>query len=365
MRGRRLVARGLVHYWRTHLAVVLGVAAAAAVLGGSLVVGDSVRGSLARTALERLGRTTHVVESGRFFREELASGLAADPSFAADFDGACPIVALSGVATHGASARRAGDVLVYGVDARFWAFHGVPAPERHGERDALLSASLAAEIGAAAGDAVVVRTHAASDIPGSSLFGRRDDPARALRLTVAGVLPRAGLGELTWRPRSGPVRAVFVPLPSLQRTLGLEGRANAILVAASGESVPASRLRAAVKEAATLEDLGLRLRVLPAAGALQLETTSALVDDALATTAASVAREQGLHVTEVLAYLANALRAGGREVPYSLVAAVDDEALRTLAGRDVADAAGRPPIVLNDWAASELQAQAGDILTME
>lgn len=46
MRTRTLVARNLVYYWRTNLAVMLGVATAVAVLTGALVVGDSVRASL-------------------------------------------------------------------------------------------------------------------------------------------------------------------------------------------------------------------------------------------------------------------------------------------------------------------------------
>ena len=46
MTKAHLVLRGLTYYWRTNVAVVLGVATAVAVLGGALLVGDSVRGSL-------------------------------------------------------------------------------------------------------------------------------------------------------------------------------------------------------------------------------------------------------------------------------------------------------------------------------
>ena len=40
MTPRQLVLRGLTYYWRTNVAVVLGVATAVAVLAGALVVGD-------------------------------------------------------------------------------------------------------------------------------------------------------------------------------------------------------------------------------------------------------------------------------------------------------------------------------------
>jgi hypothetical protein len=55
MRISTLLARSLAWYWRTNLAVLLGVATAVGVLGGALVVGDSVRASLRDLVLARLG----------------------------------------------------------------------------------------------------------------------------------------------------------------------------------------------------------------------------------------------------------------------------------------------------------------------
>ena len=71
-----LARRSATYYWRTNLAIVLGVGAAVAVLAGALIVGESVRGSLRDIALGRLGRTDAVIASVGFFRDELASGLA-------------------------------------------------------------------------------------------------------------------------------------------------------------------------------------------------------------------------------------------------------------------------------------------------
>jgi hypothetical protein len=159
------------------------------------------------------------------------------------------------------------------------------------------------------------------------------------------------------------VHAVFVPLRALQRALGLAGRANTLLAAAKGEAATVA-LEEAVGGSVGLEDLGLRVRTLPAAGALQLETTSALVDERLAAEAIAVAREQGLAITEALVYLANAIQVGDRAVPYSLVAALDDAALSQLVTRGRAVAA-EPPIVLNDWAAAALHARPGDRVTLE
>jgi hypothetical protein len=86
MTPRGLVLRGLRHYWRTNLAVVLGIATAVAVLAGALIVGDTVRGSLRDLVTHRLGRVDHVVQSNSFFREALAQEIEADANYRSAFD---------------------------------------------------------------------------------------------------------------------------------------------------------------------------------------------------------------------------------------------------------------------------------------
>ena len=55
MRTSTLLARNLTWYWRTNLAVLLGVATATGILAGALEVGDSVRASLRDLVNTRLG----------------------------------------------------------------------------------------------------------------------------------------------------------------------------------------------------------------------------------------------------------------------------------------------------------------------
>src|SRR4026209_2286438 len=91
-----LILQSLRYYWRTNLAVVLGVATAVSVLAGALLVGDSVRGSLRDLVLQRLGRTHRVVLSPNFFREALATDLQADQEFRASFAGVTPLIVMPG-----------------------------------------------------------------------------------------------------------------------------------------------------------------------------------------------------------------------------------------------------------------------------
>jgi len=143
------------------------VATAVAVLAGALLVGESVRGSLRDLVLLRLGKTDRAVVSTGFFREALADELRAAPTFAASFDGVCPLIQLSGVVTGEGGDRRVQHVLVYGVDDRFWHFHSVtPAASlRADRREALLSAALAADVGTAVSGTVLLRVERPSAIP--------------------------------------------------------------------------------------------------------------------------------------------------------------------------------------------------------
>lgn len=72
----QLIRHSLRFYWRTNLALMLGVVVGAAVIGGALIVGDSMRGSLRKMTLDRLQQVDHLVAGHRFFREQLADDLA-------------------------------------------------------------------------------------------------------------------------------------------------------------------------------------------------------------------------------------------------------------------------------------------------
>src|SRR5215467_6453184 len=184
MTGRDLVLRSLRHYWRTNLAVIAGVATAVAVLSGALLVGDSVRGSLRDLALQRMGRMDRIVAGTGFFREALAGDLESDPGFAAAAADAAPIIVMPGIVSSQETGRRASRVQIYGVDDRFWAFHGIEGRTGPADRDAFVSRALAADIGAAEGGTVLVRVERPSAIPIESLHGQKEDPGRTLRLTV-------------------------------------------------------------------------------------------------------------------------------------------------------------------------------------
>jgi ABC-type antimicrobial peptide transport system permease subunit len=360
MQTSTLIRNNLTYFRRTNLAVILGVAAAVSVLAGALLVGDSVRGSLRELLPGRLGNTDQVITSTNFCREQLAADLQAHGQFDPAFSAACPLIVLEGVVTHDESHRRASGVQVYGVDERFWKFHSQQLP---GSSDALISDALAHELGSKAGDAMVLRLEKPSAVPAESLHGRKDDTGRTIRLKTGAVLAASGIGEFSLRPQQGSVKAIFVPLQKLQRELEQEGRVNTILLAAKD---PAGDVSARValaermlKESFALEDTGLKLRNLT--WALSLERESNLITDEMAEIVRRAATASGRISHPVFSYVVNTIRHANREIPYSLVTAVDS-------GFDYNCGASIEPgnqIMLNDWAVRELQAKCGDEIELD
>ena len=207
MQTTQLIKRSFAYYWQTNLVVVLGVAIAVSVLAGALLIGESVRGSLRDLSARRLGKTDDLISAPNFFREQLA----------ADLGSTCPLITLDGVVVHESSKRRAGGVKVYGVDERFWKFHGVTGVTAPENRNVLISQSLATELGSGQGETILLRIEKPSDIPVESLHGRKEDPGKTIRLNVTSVLGGESLGEFSLQPQHGAVRTVFVSLAFLKR----------------------------------------------------------------------------------------------------------------------------------------------------
>ncbi len=382
MQTRQLLKRNLTYFWRTNVAVILGVAAAVAVLAGALLVGDSVRGSLRDMSRQRLGQTELVVTSSGFFREQLSADLQKENSFIArGLSASIPMIELEGSVTEDKSRARAGNVRVYGIDERFWSLHGRYEQSAPQNREVLVSESLARELNSKPGDSLLVQIEKPSEVPIESLYGHKEDLGRTLRLTISQTLSAEQLGEFSVRPQQTSVRAVFVPLQLLQRELDQQGKVNTLLISRMKDGSGLSdvervtALESLIKNRADLEDYSLKLRTLDQQRGLSLERSSTLVDDRLAETARATADGLGARTVPVLSYVANGITSGQETIPYSLVTAIDDATFKNLSNagsvrepsqRTVsADVHVAPPIILNDWAARDLGAKQGDPISLE
>ena len=420
----RLLLRSLAFYWRTNLAVVLGVIAGTAVIGGALVVGDSVRGSLRQMTLDRLGQIDFALTSFRFVREDLANEIAARPEFAESFSAAAPALMLTGgvqfnlpksqegsPGNEAPHVLRAGQVGVWGVDERLWTLTrttDVAPPEGN---EIILNHRLAEQLGEGnggrnirPGDTVTLWIELPATIPREALLGKRSETTREIEFTVKAILEEAaGAGRLSLVPNQQLPRNAFVSLKTLQENLELSriepsrrnrterpARVNAILVAGketstgSGTQAPqaAEKLERLLDDALQPDDLGMRVVANEKRQYLSLESEQQIVDDSLARAGNEAARQLGLKTSPVFVYLANTIWKGkledGHFSRYTVVAGVDlsnqppfgpfdfvGAAPVLPIGEGAIESGGPGEVILNDWLAEDLEAKVGDTIRME
>ncbi len=349
MKRWRLIQSSLWHYRRTQAGVLLGALVTAAALSGALLVGDSVRATLAYFAHARLGQTHYLLTAGeRFFTADLAQKLQAQlPDTALP---PAPVLLLPAAASRPDGQARANSVQVLGVDGRFAAFSPDQPPPLPGAEQVVLSAVLATQLQVATGDRILLRVPRPSALPRDMPLATEDDSVAALRVTVQAIIGDEQFARFGLQATQTPPLNAFVDRQWLGERLGIPGRANLVLFdgQTNEPEYAAAELNDAVQKVWTLDDAQLEVRPLPD-GQLELRTARVFLDDPIT---AQLAAAQP-HARRLLSYFVNELRVGDRATPYSVVCA--DSAQQDL--RD-------DQIVLTDWLAHDLQAKVGDALTL-
>ncbi|MCP3914670.1 MAG: ABC transporter permease [bacterium] len=355
----RLAARGLWHYRRTHLGVLLGAIVAAAVLTGALLVGDSVRHSLGEAAKARIGDVDHALVGGeRLFRSGLADAIAAEED--TDWLRIAPLLRIDGVASADGGARRANGVFVHGVDERFFAL----APQPYtgalpGSGEALLNRRLATQLGASAGDEIVLRVEKPSSLTRDMVLATTEDAALALRVEVIGVLASGKFGDFSLEGAALPPFGAFLDLEWVQAELELGPRAN-VLLAEGGSPESLNELLARSFE---LADAELSVERRPT-GDVELFTSRVFLDPAIEPVLEDLARTQPL--LGILTYLVSSIQnESGEQTPYSMVSAMGPLGAATDSAWDVVPAdLADDGIVVGDWLANDLTLASGDPLVV-
>ncbi|MBN1676822.1 MAG: FtsX-like permease family protein [Kiritimatiellae bacterium] len=357
---RTLARRSLRFYWRTNVSVLLGVIVAGATLSGALLVGDSVRFSLRRFALLRLGRTEAAMRTRhRYFSDDLAVALEEKLGGGE----VAAVLNLEGMAigqdASGANRRQVNRIQVLGVDARFWAVAGGPGLSVAAD-EAVLNAKLAAELGVRVGDEVSIRVAKPSLMPRDApLSSRKESLTERGTLTVKRVIADTEGGRFSLEANQIAPYNAFVDRAWLQSRIDLPARANLLIVAGRGAGgAVAEEADRALKDVWRLEHAGMTLREFRQCGLWQLESDRVFLDP-VAARAALAATERSVGA---LTYLVNSLSCGSgtqrRSTPYSFVTAV---APSSDPGLSVVPAGMRDDqILINRWLADHLAAGPGD-----
>ena len=294
------------YYKKFYRLVAVAVAVMTAVLTGSLVLGDSVRGSLMERVDERLGNAETLIQTGTGF---LNDSILSNPLLST----AQGYLLVEGFVSSGGQMI---PVAVWGTDG-----------DSLQQGEALVNPPFAAHDSQLANPNAPIVVHLPSNnlVASGSLFVS-EGYATQMRLTVKGVKSKREGGNLLLRQEQVRPLNIFVNRQELAEALGLTGKVNVIL---SSDHISASQFDGIWKP----EDSGLKMQD----GVVSTDRvflTQGVVDSLKPS-------------ARYLAYFVNSL--GG--IPYSFVTATDQ-----LKGDET---------VLSDYAARRMNAHVGDSITME
>ncbi|MFW6125383.1 MAG: ABC transporter permease, partial [Pirellulales bacterium] len=271
----------------------------------------------------------------------------------------------------------------------------------------VLNRAAAQRLGARPGDELLLRLPLSSAIPEETPLGRRGRGVRTVRVELTGVVPDRGPGRFGLRPTQRRPLNAYVDRQWLAAQLDQPARANAILLAGPEADRPMPDEQAepiARRLDPALTDYGLRLEKTPR-GYFNLTSERLLIsprmERAIADRLRRRARESrgatgvspvrrphpdplpegegtmssraspaAVEVQPALTYLAGTIAAGSRAIPYSTVTAIDFARREPLGPWLSVDGEPIPAlepgeIVLNRWAAEELDASPGDRVRLD
>ncbi|MGL4422645.1 MAG: FtsX-like permease family protein [Gemmataceae bacterium] len=307
-----LVRAGVWHHRGAYGLVMLAVALTALVFGGALIVGDSVRASLAEQATRGFaGVQSHWMAMGQPWVTATSIQKLPDATVA---------IQLPGTLTQPERnfTRR---VTVYAFDEPTAARWQLVLPER----GIVLGSSLGIGDLLKTEETVRLAVPKYNTQPRTGLLGKKetDENTSTITLPVTGILPPDHpLNALQLTPGHAAPVNVFVRLKLLQDRLVAGPRGN--LVLGFGERPSESTIRQAMR----LEDFGIVLR--PAANQeyISIETDRSLVSPSLEQWILQNTTTRGWTADPTLVYLANTIAAEGvnATIPYSIVAGVNPTA---------------------------------------
>lgn len=342
----RLILRNLLFFRRQHLLTALGIAVATAVLIGALIIGDSVKYSLYRIKEQRLGKIEWTIfANGRFFNEGLSDSI--HKSLKGNVS---PVILAEAICINPEGNSRINRIQLIGIEENFPGFWDNKLPALK-SAEAILSKAAAEKLRLNPGDEFILKIHKAGKTPQNTPFVDDRQEVTAARFKLAAIADDESIGRFSLSNNQLPPLSVFVSLSRLSNLIGMNHKANAILLEKGG-SVSQDSIMNLIREDWDLEDAGISITGTNLPGVHQLTTDQIFIDKKLSNTVHSIVPE----TQEFLSYLVNGISAKQHSTPYSFVTAVDSSYFNYRIGKN--------EILISDWLARDLGVKSGDSLRL-
>lgn len=378
--------------------VVIGVAIAATVIVGALIVGDSVRGSLRFMAMDRIGRIDTVLIAPRWFKESIIDESQLTEPYALALLLQQASVRTEQTSDPNAPVYRSNEMSLFGVDSHFWDMSSIKPTKLPEGEEVVINQSLANVLHVTVGDFLTLSVPSQSVVPADSTLGKRDiDTIYLPRWKVIEVLPDSGLARFSLRSDQRPVFNAFSDRDALRTALGIGEQINCIFATDPTGERTAQKLTNVI--APDLMDLGMKLETVRISSETddnrvvdsytQLTTDQMLLSDSVSD--AVVEATQSQSPVRVMTYLANGIEVSKpvqsgkvqegasiqelrKSVPYSIISATDSKMLLNMLNKtsgleggsvDKAKFEGNDWAIINSWLANQLGAKVGDQIRVD
>jgi putative ABC transport system permease protein len=316
-----LYGRNILYFRRYYRLVAAATAATVAVIAGSLLVGESVRFTLAKRVGERLGSAQTVIFSRTSF---IDSSMLREGALG----GARGVLLSNGFVS---AAGRLIPVMVWGVDDK-----DIPAG------GAKVNPALAEELAAGGGGGdVVLRLPAAGLTPPGSLFVT-SRYTTSMRLAPAGVLPPENGGNLSLKNEQIIPFNIFVNREELADAMDVAGRVNLIM---ADRRITADELNRAWR----YDFSGIK--VARQGGGVEVTSDRIFLQDEVV----QAIRRRNSSANRLFSYMVNSIALGAKSIPYSFVTAAERYGGAPLQ---------KDEIILSAYAAERLGAKVNDLVQL-
>lgn len=335
MSHTKYILQTIRHYLRLNFTIILGIALSTAILVGALIIGDSVKYSLQQITVQRLGTTSQVITAGeRLFGQQLATELADKCKVET-----AALLRANGFGVIDGGELRINQLAVWGVDATIGNFASYPELFQLQNNEVAINENLASLSGLKVGDEFLLRLNKLNTFPANTPFVSEKEATVSFRASVARILKPNELGNFNLQNIQSAPRNVFLNLEWLNQQMGLQQKANVLLVA---EGVSGEELVQNLQKSWNLDDVNLKIRENQELNYTELISDRVFVEPAVE----QFSLKQVSGAQTIFSYFVNDLTIGNLQTPYSFVSS-DPK----LSGNEMA---------VSDWLAEDLKAKVGD-----
>ncbi|MDP3912259.1 MAG: ABC transporter permease [Bacteroidota bacterium] len=304
----KLILKSAWFYRKLNLTIILGIALSTAILVGALIIGDSVKYSLQQITVQRLGKTSQVITAGeRLFRQQLATELANKTGVET-----AALLRANGFGVIDGGDLRINQLAVWGVDASIGNFANYPELFQLQNNEVAINENLASLSGLKVGDEFLLRLNKLNTFPANTPFVSETETTVSFRVSIARILKPDELGNFNLQNIQSSPRNVFMNLQWLNEQMGLQQKANILLVA---EGVSGAELIQELQKSWKLDDLNLEIRENPELNYTELISDRVFVEPAVEQFCLN--KLSGSQA--IFSYFINEFTLNGEQTPYSFV----------------------------------------------